>query len=184
MRGFTLLVLVSISIVPAAAWAAKPTIGIGGFGGASIPIVQDDVKRGAMFGIRAPVTIIKIFSLEPYFASSSLGDGEQSIGGVTYTRDGFKQTAFGINAMLGSLSGTARFRIYPYVGIGSNKLTRQGSDDISEVGYNFGLGVGISPAARFALQLRGELDMVKTGDTSRKFANGTLGVSYDVWPRP
>ena len=181
-RIYGLVFLVMLAM-PAVAGAGQPTIGISGYGGLNIPIVQDDVKSGPMFGVRVPVTLISILSVEPYFLTSSLGDGEEEIGGFTYTRDGFKQTGFGINAMLGSLAAGPMIHFYPYAGIGHNKLTRSGSEDISEVGYNFGFGLAATPAHAIGLHLRGGLNMVKTGDTSRKFANATLGVSYDVSPR-
>jgi hypothetical protein len=182
-RRIYLVAFLALLIAPLTASAGQPTIGISGYGGLNIPVVQDDVKSGPMFGVRVPVTLISFLSVEPYFLTSSLGDGEEEIGGFTYTRDGFQQTGFGINAMLGSLAAGPMIRFYPYAGIGSNKLTRVGSSDISEVGYNFGFGLGITPAHGIGLHLRGGLNMIKTGDTSRKFANATLGVSYDVWPR-
>jgi len=182
--ALSILALVGLFLVPGTAPAAKPTIGIGGFGGLSIPIVQDDVKSGSMFGVRVPITLMSMISVEPFFASSSLGDGEQEIGGITYTRDGFDNKTFGVNAFLGSLKGNPGFRIYPYVGIASAKLTRAGSEDIKKTAYNFGMGLGVSPAASFSVHLRGELDMVVIDDVSRKFGNATLGVSYDLWPRP
>src|SRR2546422_3803573 len=131
------LALLGLFLVPGVAPAVQPTIGIGGFGGLSVPIVQDDVKSGSMFGVRVPVTLMSFVSVEPFFASSSLGDGEQTIGGITYTRDGFKNKSYGINAFLGSLKGNPGFRIYPYIGIASSKLTRAGSPDINKGTYNF-----------------------------------------------
>ena len=46
---------------------------------------------------------------------------------------------------------------------------------------NFGLGFKFSPMAKLAFDLRGELSAVITGDTSRKFGNLTLGVSYALF---
>jgi hypothetical protein len=41
-----------------------------------------------------------------------------------------------------------------------------------------GLGVGFTP--NVSLIARGELNMVKTGETSRKFGNVTLGLTYHL----
>jgi opacity protein-like surface antigen len=51
---------------------------------------------------------------------------------------------------------------------------------VSEIGYNGGLGIGFTPMPKFSIDLRGELNAIVTGDTSQKFGNVTLGVTYDL----
>jgi hypothetical protein len=179
MRRALMLAALALGLGPTVA-AAGGTIGVGVFGGASFPIVQDDVGTGATYGVRVPIDVLPLITIEPYFASSALGDGEATLDGETYTRDGYDMTAFGGNVMLGSPSGTG-FQLLPYVGLGYHHLTRASSEDIDEVGFNFGLGVGFSVLQKLSLQGRAELNMVVTGDTSRKFANATLGVSYNLF---
>ena len=53
-----------------------------------------------------------------------------------------------------------------------------GGEDISETNYNFGLGLGFSLPPGLALNVRGELNVVANGETSRKFANVNVGVAY------
>ena len=183
MRRWQLLVSVLLALWAGTA-AAGTSIGVGVFGGTSVPIVQDDNGTGSQFGLRAPVNLIPFLTVEPFFARSSLGSGELDAGGFTYERSGFDVTTFGVNAALGSLGLLSGFSFYPYAGIASYKLTRDGSEDVSEVGYNFGLGFGISPIPVVALNLRGEFVMVATGDTSRKFANVTLGATYKLFSLP
>jgi len=164
-----------------AAGAAHATgVGVGVYGGLSIPLVQDDVKSGTLYGLRAPVSLLQMITVEPFYASSSLGDAEETLGGILYTREGFEQTAYGVSVILGSPAGMG-FRFYPFAGIGKYKLERTGTD-IDEMGYNFGLGIGIGATPKLSLQIRGELEMVKTGDTSRKFGNATAGLTYGLMP--
>jgi len=73
------------------------------------------------------------------------------------------------------------FKFYPFAGIGKYKLERTGTD-IDEMGYNFGLGIGIGATPKISLQIRGELEMIKTEDTSRKFGNATVGLTYGLMP--
>jgi hypothetical protein len=182
MKKWSVLVLALLVFGAGAAGATN--VGVGVFAGASVPILQDDNARGSMFGVRVPLNLIPFFTVEPYYARSMLGDAKQTFGGFEYTRSGFDVTSFGVNAALGSLGLTTGFSFYPYAGIGSHKLSRDGTSDVTETGYNFGLGLGISPAPVIAFNLRGELEMIKTGDTSRKFVNVTLGATYKFFPLP
>lgn len=160
--------------------ASAGSVGVGAFAGVSIPVIQDDVAQGPIFGLRAPVKLVPLVTVEPYFASSSLGDKEQDIAGFTYSREGFDETAFGLNALL-TMGGPVQF--YPFVGIGSTKLERTGTD-LSLTTYNFGLGLGLNPAPKIAIHIRGELQMAVDGETSRKFANVTAGASYALFSMP
>ena len=161
--------------------AAGIGIGVGAFGGTSVPLIQDDAKKsGGQFGVRVPVSLMSFLTVEPFYATSSLGDTKQTIGGIEYTRSGFDVKTFGANAILGSPATGSGFKFFPFAGISSNKLTRVGSDEIKETGYDFGLGIGGSIASQISFAVRGELNMVKTGDTSRKFANANFGLSYNL----
>ena len=164
-----------------AAGAAHATgVGVGVYGGVSYPIIQDDVKSGTLIGFRAPISLVPMITVEPFYASSSLGDAEETLGGIEYTRDGFDSKAYGVSVMLGNPAGMG-FKFYPFAGIGKYKLERTGTD-IDEMGYNFGLGIGIGATPKISLQIRGELEMVKTDETSRKFGNATVGLTYGLMP--
>jgi len=176
-------------VVVAATWLAAGaahaiTLGAGVIGGASIPVLQDDCTTGSQFGLRVPMGLVPLLSIEPYVAFSYLGDASQTEGGFEYTRSGFDGTAFGVNVMLGNPGLIPGFQFFPFVGIGSEKLTRSGSEDISDVCYNLGLGIGIPlPLVGLSISVRGELNILATGDTSRKFANVNGGVTYKLpWP--
>jgi len=179
MRASILAAALGVLLVASAARATG--VGVGVYGGISYPIIQDDVKSGSILGFRAPVSIVPMITVEPFYASSKLGDAEETLGGITYKRDGFDETSYGLTAMLGSPGGMG-FHFFPFAGIGKYKLTRTGSEDIDEAGYNFGLGIGIGATPKVSLQIRGEFEMVKTGDTSRKFGNATAGLTYSLLP--
>jgi hypothetical protein len=175
MKSILPIVLLALVLDAGAASALGVSIGGGAFGGVSIPVLQDDSKQGTIYGLRLPVSVLPLLKVEPYWATSTLGDVTETFGTLSYTRDGGKVTAYGVNALL-SMGGPLRF--YPFVGIASHKLTRTSSEDLSKVGYNFGLGLGFSAIPRFDVDVRGELNMISLGETSRKFANVTAGVSY------
>lgn len=173
--------ILAAAVSACCASAAHATgVGAGVYGGLSYPIIQDDVSNGTVIGFRVPVALIPMITAEPFYASSSLGDAEETLGGIVYKREGFDEKAYGLNVILGNPTGMG-FRFYPLVGVGKVKLERTGTD-IDETGYNVGLGIGIGATPKLSLQVRGELQLVKTGDTSRKFGNATAGLTYGLMP--
>jgi hypothetical protein len=175
-----LLALSLVLLAVTAGVASAGSISVGAFAGMSFPVLQEDVSQGTMFGLRAPVKLVPLVTVEPYWASSSLGDKDVTVAGITYTREGFDETAFGLNAML-TMGGPVQF--YPLVGIGQTKLKRSASD-LSLTTYSAGFGLGISPMPKLTVHLRGELQMAVDSGTSRKFGNATLGASYALFSMP
>ena len=180
-RAAWLLLVAAAALPLRAGTAAAASVGVGVFAGNNITIVQDDNKGGSVVGARVPLVLSSFFTIEPYYARSSGGEVTDTFGDHTYTRSGFDVKSFGANVVLGAPVGTAGFKFFPYGGIGSNKLTREGSEEISESGYNFGLGLGAGLSTDASLIVRGGVNMVKTGDTSRKFAEVTANLYYNLF---
>jgi len=191
MKRFMALALLASAMASGAAQAGPVGVSVGVFGGLSVPVLQDVSTSsfspsdafgptGSQIGFRVPVHAIPVVTFEPYYAKSSYKDHTETIGGISYTRDGFDGKSYGLNAILGNPDGSG-FHFFPYFGIGKTKLTRTG-EEINKTGYNFGLGFGISPAQKISVQVRGEFAMVATGDTSRKFTNATAGLTYRILP--
>jgi opacity protein-like surface antigen len=179
MRRAMILLLFSLALLPCAAGATS--VGVGAFGGMSIPIIQDDNGQGTLFGVRVPVSLLSLVTVEPYFAKTSGGDKDQDIEGTTITRSGIDVSGFGANVLL-TFGG--KIQLYPYAGIGSYALSRPGSEDQTNTAYTFGLGLGISPMPKLSIHVRGELAAAVDGETSRKWANATVGVSYNIFSTP
>ena len=191
MKRLLLPTLFALLLASGAAQAGPAGISIGVFGGLSVPVLQDVTTSsfspsdafgatGSTFGLRAPVHVIPSITFEPYYAKSKYKDREETIGGVTYTRDGFDGKSYGVNFILGHPEG-GLFHMFPYIGIGKTKLERTGQE-INKTGYNFGLGVGLFSNQKINVGARGEFSMVATGDTSRKFVGATAGITYRLTP--
>jgi hypothetical protein len=178
--GVALLVLALAALAPGAR-AASVSAEV--FGGMVVPIVQDDADQGTLFGVRFPVQLLPLLTAEPWYSTSTLGDKTATVAGLSYTRDGGKLSGFGVNARLGGM-GAPGLSFFPYVGLGSYTLKRAGSDDVSETGYDFGLGMVLTPAPKFGIGLRGQFDMVPTGSTSRKYGEVQVGISYKFLSLP
>ena len=174
------LVLVLAVLALGAGTANAASVSIGAFGGASIPIVQDDQGNGSLFGLRAPVQLVPLLRVEPFWSTSALGDKTVDVGGFSVTRTGSDVTTFGLNAML-SLGGPVSF--YPFVGLGTVKFDRPGQDE-SYTSYHMGLGLGLSPIPKVSVDLRAELQAAAKDGASRKMGNITLGASYAIFSMP
>jgi hypothetical protein len=174
-----LLVVLVLAFCVVARPAGAVTIGVGAFGGVNIPIVQDDNGQGSTFGIRVPVKLHSMLTVEPYYASTGDGDATQSILGVSYTRSGFDISSFGVNALI---TFGNKLQLYPFGTLGTSKLTRVGSEDLTMSTVGGGLGLGFSPMAKVMVHVRGSAESLTKSDAGRVFANVTAGVSYALYP--
>ena len=174
--------MVVLGLALTAARAQAIDIGIGAYGGWSRPVLNDLSKQGSTYGLRVPVTLAPVLVVEGFYASSTLGDAEESFGTpITYTRDGGSTTGYGVNA-LATFGST--FKFFPFAGIGSYTFERQGVEDISDVGYNLGLGMAYTLIPKLTIDVRGEFNMISNGDTAVKAGNLTLGAHYALFTTP
>lgn len=178
MKRLLMIALVAFACVASNAHAGS--IGVGAFGGVSVPVLQEDQAQGSLLGIRVPVKLVPLFTAEPFYSKGKLSDKTVTIGGLDFTREGFDVTTYGLNAML-TLGGPISF--YPYAGIGKAKFERTGQNE-SWTSYSLGLGLSLSPIPKVSVDLRGELQAAVDGDVSRKMVNVTLGASYSLFSMP
>ena len=177
MRRRLALLLVAASLTAVPAFAGS--IGVGAFGGMSYPVLQTDVGNGALYGVRVPVKLVPFVAVEPWYASTTLGDKVQTVAGVSLTHTGFDETAWGANVLL-TMGGPVSF--YPFGGIG--RVTFKQGTNPTLTSYGGGIGVGISPVPKVSLDLRGEYQAVSDAGTTRKFGNVTVGASYALFSMP
>ena len=172
---------VALALAAPAARAGVISVGGSVFGGMSFPVLQDDQGQGSVFGARIPVRLAALFALEPFYSTSALGDKTiETSPGFSVTREGSDVTTYGVNALFPFGTKTM---LYPFVGIGSAHFARDGEDETFP-SYDIGLGLGFTLIPKLALDLRGELQVASSGDTSRKMANVTLGATYSIFHTP
>jgi hypothetical protein len=173
-----IMALIGLTLLWAsAASAGEIKVGVGAFGGGCWAVEQDNVGDGFIYGARLPVQLLHLLTVEGFYQASNLGEVTTDISGTEYTIPGVDLSAFGANAIIGSL-GKAGLTFYPYVGIGSYELQQNGTSE-TNTGYSFGLGLGLPPMSGFSIQVRAEGDMIVTGNTSRKFGLLTAGLNYN-----
>ena len=176
--------IVALAVTCWALPAGAVSVAVGVFGGASIPVAQEDNGTGSELGIRVPVNVIPLVTVEPYFLKANGGDKSEDLGSLSIARSGIDVTGYGANVLF-SFGGPLQF--YPFVGIGSHKLERPGLD-ATTTAYNAGVGVGFkAPIVKLSFHVRAEMSAVlDEGNTesSRKWANVTAGVSYGLLSFP
>lgn len=181
MRMTALLVLATAATLLVAGRARAGSVGVGVFGGVSVPVLQDDQDNGTILGVRVPVKVVPLFAVEPFFSSSALGDKTIQIApGLSTTREGSDVTTYGLNAML-TLGGPVSF--YPFLGLGSARFKRTGQDE-TFTSYHMGLGLALSPLPRLGVDLRAELQAAAADGVARKMFNVTLGASWPLFRTP
>jgi len=189
MKRWLSLVLAFSALGAASASAKEAQVGIAAFAGWSVPVLQDvNVSNfkpsdafgpsGSTWGFRVPVKAIPVVTLEPFYAQENYQDDTETFNGLSYERQGFDGKSFGVSALLGDVFHRG-FKVYPFVGLGKTKLTRTG-EEINERTWNFGLGFGFPLAHKISFQIRGQMDMVITDSTSRKFTDATAGIQYNI----
>ncbi len=178
MKRLIVLLLV-LSVLPCGI-ARAGGVGVGIFGGMTYPMLQQDAGNGRLLGVRAPLHVVPFLAVEPWYASTSLSDKVTTVAGVSYTAPGFDEKVYGLNVMF-AMGGPLSF--YPLVGIGRATLSGSGfSKDVTS--YNGGFGMSVSPVPKVSLDLRGEMQAVVDGGTTRKFGNATLGLTYSLFSLP
>ncbi len=172
-----LMVALGLLLLLQSASAAGLSVGVGAFGGVSIPVAQEDQSQGTVFGFRGSLKALSLITLEPHITFLKYGDPDidEIIGDPT----GAKVNAYGVDARLGSLAGPGLSPFF-FVGIGIyNTKNDDFQVDESEVGYSGGLGVEIGVGPSFGLEVRGRFDVIGTeGGGSKKAVLITAGVTY------
>ncbi|MFQ6032166.1 MAG: outer membrane beta-barrel protein [Candidatus Zixiibacteriota bacterium] len=148
MVGPILFLLILVSSASAARF------GIGGFAGINIPLAQEDVKSGILYGAKGRIPLLPVLGVEPNFVFSKYGDKDiDNVG----TREGGTITSFGADLILGNPIGFSRGRFYVLLGINANTLKREGLSDQTQFGLSFGPGFEFLPTEVLGIEVRARL---------------------------
>jgi len=172
-----IILLCALAQVPPATAQGFGLLGVsvGAYAGSSIPIAQDDVGTGGLWGIRGRVKVLKLLAFEPSF--TFLGSSDETIGTnvdntpIEVEAPDFKSFSFNL-LWGGAYYGTA--------GIGSTKVSSDELGDQTETTYNFGGGLEIGVAS-VAVDVGTRLFVIKNGDGSRKNFAIMAGVNYALF---
>ncbi|MCB9357929.1 MAG: outer membrane beta-barrel protein [Calditrichaeota bacterium] len=171
----------------ATAARADYPLGVGLHGGYDMPVIQEDVGAGPVFGVSVRGNIVGPLHGQLVFRSTSQGDVEEDIdfpGEPTLTIPGGTLTGFGLNVLLAAKEPQS-FWPYFHLGLSSNSLS-PGADykkDESLTGMSGGVGAGINLYQKqIYLDIMTSLLVMPFHDdnASRKNWQTMLGVQYFV----
>ncbi len=147
--------------------------GIGGFGGVSLPLEQEDAESGMVYGARLRLDLGLGLSLEPQFFYLQNGDYDVEVSPtVTESLESWKVTSGGANLVLGAPAYKfTGLRPFFFGGVRYNTLDFEGRDSESELGFGGGIGLEIG-LDQIAIDVRATGEIFPDGDASRK--NGML----------
>lgn len=174
------MVAVLAFVLAAPATAQLPKLGVGAFGGLSLPIAQADQKQGTEFGLRARLSLMSFLSGEAQLAFTKWGKPDP-VSGFPLGISGSKVTAFGVNALVGAGTGVG-IKSYLVAGLGSYKIKNDYTHyEVTRMGYSGGLGLGIGVIPKFGIDIRGELVVIPLeGGGSKKAVTATVGLMMSL----
>lgn len=184
MRKITYLVILVLFVLSLTSVVSAAKFSIGAFGGVNMPIMQEDVKSGTVFGIKGRVMMMPVLGLEPNFVISKYGDKGIDVLGQTMTRKGGDITSFGLDAVLGTFGGFSKAHFYGLVGLNSNSLKRDGIPNQTRLGVSIGTGLEFMALDILSIEVRARVHNVSLeGGGGRDNVELTGGLNYYFGPK-
>jgi len=161
-------------------------IAVGPFYGMAIPVANDQVKTGSMYGVQARVGLIPMLSLGAHFHSRAFGnpsftffEGEPFE--ETMETDGGKVSSLGVDAYLGKSGGGPGMNFYFMGSFGTYKWTRENQADQSKTAFAIGPGLEFVLPMKLGIEGRAMFEVASTGDEgSWKNVLWFVGVNYHL----
>ncbi len=185
----SLAILVVLAIMTVQGLAGTYPLGVGLHTGYDMPVIQDDVGAGTMWGISVRGNIVSFLHAQLVVHGTSQGDVDDDLksDGVvieTITTKGGTLTGFGLNALIAKKDPA---NIWPYfmLGISSNSLSPGESfkEDESNLGWSMGGGAGINLYNRqiyFDINTSLLVMPIHDNEASRKNWQTMVGVQYFI----
>ncbi|MEW5873964.1 MAG: outer membrane beta-barrel protein [Candidatus Zixiibacteriota bacterium] len=175
MRRGIVPALLVLLVLLAGSTASATGIGVGGFGGVSIPLAQDDGEKGSVFGGHVKLSLGGILGIEPNISFFKNGDWDVEEG---ITLAGSTFSSVGVNLMLGASGPVTAMRPLMFVGGKYYSEDNDLRETDSRIGWNAGLGLEFG-GGPIGVEVRGSFElMTLEGGGSRKWGHITGGVNF------
>lgn len=161
-------------------------IAVGPFYGMTIPIVNDQVKSGSLFGVQGRVSLIPMLSIGAHFHSRTFGNPsytffEGTPNETTMETDGGKVSSLGVDAFLGKTGGGTGMNFYFMGSFGTYKWTRDNQEDQSKTAFAIGPGLEFVLPMKIGIEGRAMFEVASTGnDGTWKNVLWLVAVNYHI----
>jgi hypothetical protein len=158
--------------------ASAGKFSVGGFGGLNLPLAQDDVKSGALFGAKGRVPLLPFLALEPNFLFAKYGGKDVEVRGKSYGQEGGDFTSFGADLLIGTMSSMSKIKFYGLTGINSNTYKRKGFSNETGLGWTLGTGFEFFPNEILSLEIRARYHAIKVKEGGKIHLEVSGGLNY------
>jgi len=186
----TKLAVMLILLLTASSCFAIGDIAIGPFFGMAMPVANDLVKSGTMFGAQAKVSLIPMVGLGIYYSSRSYGAPTIEIGGVEHTGSKSDVTAFGATAFFGKTGSMPGANFFLAASLGTYKWDSEyysGNNADTRTSISAGPGLEIVLPMKLSIEGRGMIELASSAKdeitdkrVSWKSFNWFIGVNYHI----
>lgn len=178
MKRILVFAMLACALSAASASAASVSLGIAA--GITSPNETIDGDNGSNFSVSAPVRLVPLVTVEPFYSRSKLGDQDVSVPPVSLVLTGATFSTFGARVAL-TFGGPVT--VYPYLGVGYTTSKHLGFKE-SGMSYLGGLGLGVAIVPKLRLDARAEQHTVSLDTGSRGMVNLSVGVSTPILSLP
>ncbi len=185
MKKLVCFNMMLLFLVGASSVGAAGKFSVGAFAGLNMPLIQEDMGNGTLFGAKGRITLLPFLGVEPNIVFSNYGDKdiEDDDGNLIGTRKGGEVTSFGVDAVFGNFSGFSQARFYGLVGVNSNTMKRDGLSDQTRLGVSLGTGIEFLPADAFGIEVRARIHSISLdGGGGRNNLELSAGLNYYFGP--
>ncbi len=183
MRGFRSISIALLFLPVLAVPAMAVDVAVGAFGGYNIPVVQDDMGSGVLYGAKAKISGLAMFVLEPTITMITVGDKENEDEKLDepFVQEGGSITAMELNVTTGSYRTIPGLGFYGIGGVGMYSISSDVpyKDDESRLGFSFGTGIVTKVATQIDFDVNARLIFITLdGGGSRSSAGISAGLNY------
>ena len=162
----TKLAALLIVLIAAPACYAIGGISVGPYYGMAMPIANDLVKSGSIYGIQAKVSLIPLIAVGGYYNSRAYGaptiDTESPLGILVGTKSDV--TSFGGNVYLGQTSGSPGVNMFLIASFGTYKWDSKYYESDTRTATSLGPGIEFILPMKVGIEGRGMLELAASGE--------------------
>jgi hypothetical protein len=188
MKSKLSILLILLLATPSA--FAIGDIAVGPYFGMAMPIANDLVKPGTMFGAQVKVSLVPMVGLGAYYSTRSYGAPTVEIGGVDHEGSKSDVMAFGATAFFGKTGSMPGANFFLAASFGAYKWDSEyysGNNADTRTSFSVGPGIELILPVKLSIEARGLIELASSAEdeitekrSSWKSFQWFIGVNYHI----